>query len=167
MGLAVLLRARRGIGQGASPSAGEVPSDQSATTPLARAEADATAAGRPGAALATAPAAASSAKNLAREGTKLNEVVGRFRRDGERVLFVSNDAHWSLILLENLLLERVTQVVGNAHRALDWSVSGVISEFHGSNYLLLERAVVSSTRRRGSGPRPENEPRAAASQREL
>jgi len=79
-----------------------------------------------------------------REG-EVVELTGRFAFAGERVTFTAEEGNISFRVLENLALERVLQYLeenaANAPRRL-WSVVGRVTEFRGTNYLLLERAVL-------------------------
>jgi len=79
-----------------------------------------------------------------REGTKLTEVVGRFELAGDRITFYPNGGRESYRVLENLALERVSQVLSESRARQDWTISGVLTEFRGNNYLLLNKAVVKS-----------------------
>lgn len=80
-----------------------------------------------------------------REGAKLADRRGRFERRGDRYLFLTDNDSVPLIVLENLMLERVSNVLADAAGgSLQWSISGTVTEFRGSNFLLLERAVVKS-----------------------
>lgn len=74
-----------------------------------------------------------------REGAKLVEQVGEFREAGGRIAFYPEGASSSLQLLENLALERVARDLDQRKRK--WSVTGIVTEFRGGNYLLLHRAV--------------------------
>ncbi|WP_425614656.1 hypothetical protein NA78x_004530 [Anatilimnocola sp. NA78] len=79
-----------------------------------------------------------------REGTKLTEVVGRFELAGDRITFYPNGSRDSYRVLENLALERVGQVLSESRARQEWTISGVLTEFRGNNYLLLNKAVVKS-----------------------
>lgn len=86
------------------------------------------------------------AKNTAplrREG-ETHEAVGRFAQTGDRYMFYPADDGPALRILENLSLERVARVLDASHRRVEptWNVSGIIYEFRGSNYFLIERAIV-------------------------
>ena len=81
------------------------------------------------------------ASERAREGTQLAETAGQFSLVGDRVAFLPNDREKRVICLENLALERVAAVVRESPDAVEWTVSGTITEYQGVNYLLLGRAV--------------------------
>ena len=100
-----------------------------------------------------------------REGAKLTDRRGRFERRGERYVFLSDEPVAHFLVLENLMLERVANVLADAAGGqLRWSVSGTITEYRGSNYLLLDRAVVKSTRE-ADAPPPSTEPAKTAARR--
>lgn len=86
-----------------------------------------------------------AAKQRLREGAKLTDVHGRFELTGERVAFYPADGSDTLPVLENLALERTAQILQDSRGKQEWIVSGVITEFRGSNYLLLTKAIVRST----------------------
>lgn len=77
-----------------------------------------------------------------REGTELKDRLAVFKPAGDRTLcFVSGVPH-RMIVLENLALERVLQTLDRSSVELQWSIRGVVSEYRGANYLLIQRAVV-------------------------
>lgn len=78
-----------------------------------------------------------------REGTELTSVRGWFRIVDGRVLFFPSDNDARYIGLENLNLERITAELAGSPSQLEWSVSGTITEFRGTNYLLVRRAILS------------------------
>jgi len=81
-----------------------------------------------------------------REGTKLADRRGRFEQRGERYVFLTDDKATHYVVLENLMLERVSTVLAEAAGGqLQWSVHGTVTEFRGANYLIVERAVVKSS----------------------
>jgi hypothetical protein len=77
-----------------------------------------------------------------REGTRLIEVSGRFDLAGDRVTFLPVNEREHYKLLENLALERVGQVLSESRARHEWTVSGTLTEYRGSNYLLLQKAVI-------------------------
>lgn len=89
--------------------------------------------------------------NLRREGTHLREERGRFEYSGDRVMFTTSDSRTRFTVLENLNLQRVAQILAGSADSLEWTVSGVITEFQGMNFLLVTRATratANSERRR-------------------
>jgi hypothetical protein len=44
--------------------------------------------------------------------------------------------------LENLALERVARIVSESPDQLQWSVSGMVTEYRGQNYLLITTALL-------------------------
>lgn len=90
-----------------------------------------------------APAAAApSASNRVREGTRLQDRLGSFKITGEGVTFFSTDGELRLSGLQNLAMERVARVLRESHSEPEWMVTGVVTEYEGGNYLLLQRAVL-------------------------
>ena len=86
---------------------------------------------------------------LRREG-ETYAALGRIVLTGDRYMFYPSNDDPALRILENLGLERVARVLDVSRRdEPTWSVSGVIYEFRGSNYFLLERAVVKGRTRLG------------------
>jgi len=77
-----------------------------------------------------------------REGTKLVDRIGYFQATGDRVTFYASDGKERFRALENLLLERVARIISETPERVDWTVAGTITEFRGSNYLLLTHAVL-------------------------
>jgi hypothetical protein len=77
-----------------------------------------------------------------REGTKLESVQGAFKATGDRWTFVTADGTRRFGVLENLALERVERTIRENSLAVEWSVSGVITEHLGVNYLLVTRAAL-------------------------
>ena len=82
----------------------------------------------------------SDALSRVREGSKLVEQLGEFRETGGRIAFYPAGSTDSLLVLENLALERVSRDLELGTRK--WSVSGTITEYLGLNYLLIQRAVM-------------------------
>lgn len=80
-----------------------------------------------------------------REGKRLIDHGGHFRQDGDGAVFVSETGH-ELVALANLNLERVTRTLkaSDESESIRWSVNGVVTEFNGRNYLLIQRAVYKS-----------------------
>ena len=87
-----------------------------------------------------------------REGATLVDQPGVFQLVGDRVVFVFEEGR-QVTALENLALERVALAVRQATSTRTWLVSGVITEYQGGNYLLLERAVIYRRTAEPSGTR--------------
>lgn len=79
-----------------------------------------------------------------REGARIVERRGRFEVHGDRVIFFAQEPDAHYVVLENLALERVTRVVEESGPQLVWSVTGTLSEYRSSNYLMISRAMVKS-----------------------
>ena len=82
-------------------------------------------------------AAAQKAKIL-REGTSVPEMIGIFRVVGDRAQFVERDSSRAFRCLENLMLQRVYQVITDEANETAWTVTGQVTEFKGENFLLIE-----------------------------
>jgi hypothetical protein len=78
-----------------------------------------------------------------REGTRLIDVTGMLVSAGpDNVTFSPDGSRDSYRLLENLQLQRVSQVLDENRDPRKWVISGLITEYRGANYLLLTKAVV-------------------------
>jgi hypothetical protein len=77
-----------------------------------------------------------------REGTRLVDRTGTLVSIGtDSVTFSPDGSKDSYRVLENLALQRVVQVLDGNRGPRKWIVSGMITEYRGSNYLLLTKAV--------------------------
>jgi len=99
----------------------------------------------PAAADTRPPVAASNGTNKPterlRENTRLVDVVGTFQAiGGDNVAFQPAGGKDSLRVLENLALERISRSLED-NRGSTWTVSGLVTEYRGSNYLLVTKAV--------------------------
>jgi hypothetical protein len=74
-----------------------------------------------------------------REGMRLENAVGSFERNGDRIWFVLSDGQ-RLASLENLNLERIADKLDTDTGPLSWTVSGLVTEYRGRCYLLVSRA---------------------------
>jgi hypothetical protein len=87
------------------------------------------------------PSVAATTDRL-REGTRLDETLGTFKATGDRWTFFTADGARRFGVLENLALERVERTIRENSLAVEWSISGMITEHQGVNYLLVTRAVL-------------------------
>ena len=87
-----------------------------------------------------------SSKLRIREGTAIIDKAGFFRQDGEGATFVTEE-NYEFGALPNLNLERVVRTLKSSDEveSIRWSVNGVVTEFNGRNYLLINRAVYKSS----------------------
>ncbi|MDX1961644.1 MAG: hypothetical protein SFX18_00740 [Pirellulales bacterium] len=97
-----------------------------------------------------------------REGTRVMNLRGAFQMaGGERIQFQSHDKKIQLVVMENLMAERVGKTVQESE-PLEWVVQGTITEYRGANYLLLQQATALTKFTAGqleSGtPPPANDP---------
>jgi hypothetical protein len=80
-----------------------------------------------------------------REGTRLIDVMGTFQAIGGDSVSFSPTASGnkdSFRVLENLALERISTALEANRGPRQWIVSGTITEYRGTNYLLVTRAVI-------------------------
>ncbi len=80
----------------------------------------------------------SSAGISVREGSVLPDLMGTFRIAGDRIQFIDHDANRTFRCLENLMLQRVHQVIGDEPNETSWIVNGRVTEYRGENFLLVE-----------------------------
>lgn len=76
-----------------------------------------------------------------REGTVVNQSVGVIYSLGDRFMFKVDETEEQFRLLENLALERVAGAIQDAEEEKTWIISGVVTEFKGTNWLLVTRAI--------------------------
>jgi hypothetical protein len=77
-----------------------------------------------------------------REGSRISQQKGTFTITGDRVVFSTlNGDLPKMVVLENLSLQRVLQNIQGSPEQEIWLVTGRVTEFQGTNYLLLERAT--------------------------
>jgi hypothetical protein len=97
-----------------------------------------------------------------REGTTITDRPGYFSLDGQTATFSSEDGQHHFGGLPNLNLERIVRTVRQRPEQLIWSVSGTVTEYHGTNFLLVSRAILKSKRRLDVvQPTPDPSPRAS------
>jgi hypothetical protein len=96
-----------------------------------------------GAAVAGDPGSSAKSVERRREGTRITDEVGTFQPvGGQRVAFLPAGNRDSYRVLENLALERVSRALDESRGQRQWVVSGVLTEFQGSNFLLVTKAVI-------------------------
>ena len=96
-----------------------------------------------------------------REGVELVDQPGSFKTAGDRVVFFLAGGKQQLIGLENLNLERIVRVLADNTNPLEWFVTGTVTEFRGTNYLFVRRAMFKNRGAR-TGPAPAVAPCAIA-----
>jgi len=79
-----------------------------------------------------------------RERSRLLDREGMVTRAGQRLQFVPADGAAPMILLENRLLERVGQLLRLGGRTPSLQISGLVTEYHRRNYLLVTRVYVAA-----------------------
>jgi len=89
------------------------------------------------------PSLAQMAKeeSVLREGSLLTDVKAKFRKQGDRFVFVEEGSNKSFKCLENLCLQRIEANQQEDDRKVLWLVSAKITEYKGENYVTLEKAV--------------------------
>ena len=87
-----------------------------------------------------------------REGTKLAGELGVFqRKGGDRYTFRTNAGKREFACLENLNLERIAAAVAD-NPDMEWLVSGTVTEYRGTNCLLISQATLKAKSGRATGP---------------
>jgi hypothetical protein len=88
-------------------------------------------------------------KTVMREGSFIIDRVGRFTRsaDGQQMEFAFESDGRTLqdppvVLLPNLKLMMMENAVTGSHRDLRFRITGVVTEYKGRNYVLLDKVVV-------------------------
>jgi hypothetical protein len=96
-----------------------------------------------------AVAPASPAVTLRREGSYLVDQTGRLSRsaDGQQMEFVFETDGKTMkdppvVILPSLKLMAMESAVKGANRDLKFRISGMVTEYNGRNYVLLEKVVV-------------------------
>ncbi len=79
-----------------------------------------------------------------REGTQIADAEGIFRSSGGRQVFRQIDGKTEFRLRENLTLERVLRSLDESRSERVWLVTGTVTEYQGENFLLMNRAVMTS-----------------------
>jgi hypothetical protein len=77
-----------------------------------------------------------------REGSDLVDQAGYFEISGDRIVFIVDPSGARLVGLENLGLERIANTLANDPGRLQWRVTGVVTEYRGTNFLLVSRAIL-------------------------
>jgi hypothetical protein len=88
--------------------------------------------------------------SLVREGTVLKSQHVVFRISNDRVILTMTTGTERYICLENLNLQRITDVLKDNPTLTDWTVDFIVTEYRGMNYVLIQRAVLSSAAQRES-----------------
>ena len=86
-----------------------------------------------------------AAKERLREGTVLVDVVGYFKRTGDRATFYQSGNQLGMGVLENLNLQRVIDRITDTPDQLEWVLTGTVTEFKNRNYLLIDRVVLKNS----------------------
>src|SRR5262249_53669487 len=89
--------------------------------------------------------AVSQTQKMRREGTRVIDIVGKVRKQGGRFEFVPDDGAGTMTILENQLLERIESTrerQGEAAALMRWTVTGLVTEYRNSNFLLLQMVTL-------------------------
>ena len=102
-------------------------------------------------------------RELLREGTVLRSQHVVFRVTKNRILMTPVNGSEHFYCLENLNLQRISEVIRQNPTLTDWDVDFLVTEYQGINYVLIHRAVLTSVNRRGESL--ETRPNEAKSQK--
>ena len=86
----------------------------------------------------------SRSRTLLREGTIVRNQRVVIRISGGRAMMTVLEDSRRFYCLENLNLERISKVIQNNPMLTDWNVDYLVTEYQGSNYVLIQRAVLAS-----------------------
>jgi hypothetical protein len=81
-----------------------------------------------------------------KENEELVDQIGQFSLSGDRVAFTTTAGRHRFLVLENQSLEHVAKSLSGDSPSKPWKVSGKITEFRGTLYLLLTRTQPESPR---------------------
>lgn len=98
-------------------------------------------AARPAAPAPATPAGAAPAV-LVREGKRIVEQDGRVVRAGDQTSFVFDSGDTPVLVLPNLKLALMEDLADFGRRPVRFRISGVMTEYHGRNYLFMTKMVV-------------------------
>ncbi|MCL2624191.1 MAG: hypothetical protein FWD31_11055 [Planctomycetaceae bacterium] len=84
-------------------------------------------------------------RQLVREGTTVQSKHVIFRIAGNRAIMTTVQDSERFFCLENLNLQRVTDVLRANPTFTDWTVDYVVTEYKGENFALIQRAVLTSS----------------------
>jgi hypothetical protein len=88
----------------------------------------------------TQPADKAEVPSRLREGETI-DTIGTLELSGDRAVFHPQGSQTPLRVLENLALERITRVLSESREERLWVVRGVVTEYRGGNYILIQKAV--------------------------
>ena len=142
--LAIAAAGSLAIAQNREPSgsAANVPGNVPSGSPAAGSEVQPIA---PSSSVGNSSAGSTKPVERLREGTRLTDVIGTFQSIGNDNVSFSlggNGNKDSFRVLENLALQRINQVLDENRGPRQWIVSGLITEYRGSNYILVTKAVI-------------------------
>lgn len=83
-------------------------------------------------------------KKRFREGMTIRDRQARFVVTGERSELIPSDGTASILVLENLNLQRIRAEMVKLGAGIRWDVTAEVTEFEGNNFVLIKRAVIAS-----------------------
>ena len=86
----------------------------------------------------------SKPRTLLREGTIVRNQNVVIRISGGRTMMTVLEDSRRFYCLENLNLERISKVIQNNPLMTEWTIDYLVTEYQGSNYVLIQRAVLAS-----------------------
>ena len=95
---------------------------------------------------AASKAAGQAPAQQLREGATLVDLTGYFKASGDRFAFYKDGSERSFNCLENLSLERIGKAISESPEDLRWTISATVTEYQGTNYLLITRATMNNRR---------------------
>jgi len=87
---------------------------------------------------------------LIREGTTMQSQHAIFRIAGNRLVMTTVQGSERYFCLENLNLQRISDVLRENPTLTDWTVDFIVTEYKGENYVLIQRAVLASAASRNT-----------------
>ena len=85
-------------------------------------------------------------KQRLREGAEIVDTLGTFEWVGDRLSFSADKEKNVFKILENRMMERVVQTQESSTGDLVWVVTGTITEYRGSNFLLMRHVTLEGKR---------------------
>lgn len=85
-------------------------------------------------------------KNRLREGAEIVDQSGSVEWIGDRLCFTPEKGGHVFKILENRMMERVVQTQESSTGKLVWVVTGTITEYRGSNFLLMKHVILDGKR---------------------
>ena len=84
---------------------------------------------------------------ILREGTQVDSRTAICRSSGDRLILEIDNFPKQIVALENLSAQRVMEALYTDPNDRYWSITGTITEFRGSNFMLLQKVNRDSRRK--------------------